>query len=72
MGGRTPHISDLHMQKQLKQEIASPFGHAIHNLTKGVNFYFQKKEEVLPGIEPGSLESESKVITITPQNQLLI
>ena len=28
-----------------------------------------KKEEVLPGIEPGSLESESKVITITLQNQ---
>ena len=27
-----------------------------------------KREEVLPGIEPGLLESESKVITITLQN----
>ena len=27
------------------------------------------KREVLPGIEPGLLESESKVITITLQNQ---
>ena len=30
------------------------------------------KKEVLPGIEPGLLESESKVITITLQNQLLV
>ena len=28
-----------------------------------------KREEVLPGIEPGLLESESKVITITLQNR---
>ena len=29
----------------------------------------EKRKEVLPGIEPGLLESESKVITITLQNQ---
>lgn len=30
----------------------------------------KKKGEVLPGIEPGLLESESRVMTITLQNRL--
>ncbi|KAM3133500.1 hypothetical protein pb186bvf_014342 [Paramecium bursaria] len=30
--------------------------------------YTKKKNQVLPGLEPGSLDSKSKVLTTTPQD----
>ena len=36
----------------------------------GFGFARKEQNEVIPGFEPGSLDSESRVLTITPYDQL--
>ena len=47
--------------------------HSFFEIGKPSNFYFKSKKaknEVLPGFEPGLLDSKSRVITITLQKLL--